>query len=251
MRILALKLNKIFEPRVAFWFGILAPICILVFIGISIGLSPWFSWIDNALSDLGVSKVAFIFNTGLMLTGMLLSLFAISVAKAERYSRYGFTAAICFMFAGFGVVGVGIFTEASIGLHILFVIICFFSFLLSYLFFGVGLALKRGVTRSKILMVLILLGVLGIVFGFIGSYVSNPLGFVDLYKNPPPQYITSEGTVDYLRIGKYIRELIETRYNIIIPGIALMEILCALPMFPLYVLFGLRLYRKRDTDKLQ
>ena len=78
--------------------------------------------------------------------------------------------------------------------------------------------------------------------------IGNPLEFIDLYKNPPPQYVTPEGTVDYLRIGAYMRELIETRYNITMPGIALMEILFALPMLPLYVLLSVRFYRKKMTS---
>jgi hypothetical protein len=76
--------------------------------------------------------------------------------------------------------------------------------------------------------------------------IGNPLEFIDLYKHPPPQYVTPEGTVDYLRNGAYMRELAKTRYNITVPGIAIMELVCALPILPLYILLGLRLYRKRE-----
>ena len=109
---MTIYLKKIFEPSVAAWFGVIAPVCALVSVGISIILSPWFSWTDNALSDLGVSPVAPIFNGGLILTGILLSLFAIAVARVRRKSSCGFAGAIGFLFAGFSVVGVGVFTEA-------------------------------------------------------------------------------------------------------------------------------------------
>jgi len=238
-------LKKVFNPEVAMWFGIIAPICAVVFVGMSILLSPWFSWTDNALSDLGVSPAALIFNAGLVLTGILLSLFAIAVARTERGSCYGFAAAICFLCASLGVVGVGVFTEAFINLHLLCAMLCGFSFLLSCLLFGVGWAVKRGVSRSKILIALILLGVIGGVSGFIVLSKMNPWEFIDLYKNPPPPYVTPEGTVDYLRIGAYMRELMETRYNITVPGIAVMEILGALPILPFYTLLSVRFFRKR------
>ncbi len=242
---MVVDIKRIFDSRVAAWFGATAPICAFVVIGISIALSPWFSWTDNALSDLGVSPVAPIFNGGLILTGILLSLFAIAVVRAEQRSRYGLVSAIGFLFAGFGVTGVGIFTEAFIELHILFAMFCFIPLLLSFILLGVRWALKHGISRSKILMTLMLLGVIVIISGLIGSSKMNPWEFIELYKNPPLQYITPEGKVDYLRIGAYMRELVKTRYNITMPGIALMEILFALPMLPLYVLLSIRFYRKK------
>jgi hypothetical membrane protein len=245
VRIMTFDIKKVLKPGVAVWFGFTAPICAIFFVGVSIALSPWFSWTDNALSDLGVSPIAPVFNAGLILTGILLSLFAIAVARAEHRSRYGFAAAICFLFAGFGVVGVGIFTEATIDLHVLCAMLCFISFLLSCILFGVGWAMQRGVSRSKIFLVLTLLGVIISISMFTVFSLGNPMEFIDLYKNPPSQYITPDGTVDYLRIGAYMRELMETRYNITVPGIAIMELLCVLPILPLYTLFNMRLYQKR------
>ena len=239
-------IKKIFKPHIAAWFGATPPICAFVFIGISIALSPWFSWTDNALSDLGVSPVAPIFNGGLILTGILLSLFAIAVTQIELKSRFGLASAISFLVAGFGVAGVGIFTEAFIELHILFAMFCFIPLLLSFILFGVRWALKRGISSSKILTILIVVGVVGIISGVIGVSKMNPWEFIDLYKNPPPEYITPEGTVDYLRIGTYMRELVKTRYNINIPGIALMEILFALPMLPVYMWLSIRFSRKKE-----
>jgi hypothetical protein len=42
-----------------------------------------------------------------------------------------------------------------------------------------------------------------------------------------------------------MRELVETEYGVIMPGIAVMELLGALPIFPLYLLLSVRLSRKR------
>ena len=70
-------------------FGVIGPLLAYVSIGISIALSPWFSWERSALSDLGhavESGVATIFNFGLLLTGFLLTIYAVKVQK--RYARW-------------------------------------------------------------------------------------------------------------------------------------------------------------------
>ncbi|MCK4483018.1 hypothetical protein KAU55_07295, partial [Candidatus Bathyarchaeota archaeon] len=53
-------------------FGVIGSLLAYFSIGVSIALSPWFSWETNALSDLGHavnSGVAPIFNFGLLLSG--------------------------------------------------------------------------------------------------------------------------------------------------------------------------------------
>ena len=69
-------------------FGVVGPLVGYVSIGVSIALSPWFSWGRNALSDLGhavKSGVAPIFNFGLMLTGFLIMIYAVTVLRG--YAR--------------------------------------------------------------------------------------------------------------------------------------------------------------------
>ena len=56
-------------------FGVVGPLVAYFFIGLSIILSPWFSWSTDALSDLGhsvKSDVASLYNFGLLLAGFLL-----------------------------------------------------------------------------------------------------------------------------------------------------------------------------------
>ena len=63
------------EKRFYALFGFFGPLAAYISIGVSIVLSPWFSWESNALSDLGhavKSEVASIFNFGLLLAGFLL-----------------------------------------------------------------------------------------------------------------------------------------------------------------------------------
>jgi len=71
-----------FKPGAAYFF--LAALALYSSIGISIVLSPWFSWTGNALSDFGNvshSSVTPIFNVGLLATGFLLILYAMLSLK--------------------------------------------------------------------------------------------------------------------------------------------------------------------------
>ena len=69
--------------------GIVGPFTAYVAIGVSIALSPWFSWEISALSDLGhavKSQAAPIFNLGLLLAGFLITVYAITVFK--KHAKY-------------------------------------------------------------------------------------------------------------------------------------------------------------------
>ena len=160
-------LKKIFEPEVAAWIGAIAPICALVSIGFSLALSPWFSWTQNALSDLGVSKVAPIFNSGLILTGILTSVFAIAYAKAEQEDNISLTGAIVLLFMGISTVGVGVFTEAFLGMHILFAFSCFGSLILSFTLFCVRFVLELG--TKKLIYIASSITIIGLVVWYIIS----------------------------------------------------------------------------------
>lgn len=69
--------------------GFIAPFVAYLSILVSILFSPWFSWQRNALSDLGhsvKSPVAPIFNLGLLLTGFLIIIYAVTVFR--EYAKY-------------------------------------------------------------------------------------------------------------------------------------------------------------------
>lgn len=77
------------EERAYALLGTVAPILAYVFIGVSILLSPWFSWRENALSDLGHSfgsSVASVYNFGLILSGLLVILYATKVLS--QYAKW-------------------------------------------------------------------------------------------------------------------------------------------------------------------
>ena len=133
------KLEKIIEPRIAAWFGVIAPIWGFMSIGISIASSPWFSWIDNALSDLGVSNVAPIFNSGLIICGTLASLFIVTLIRIERTSRLG---PVLLLLSSLSLMGIGVFSEAFGLIHFYFSLSFFISLILSSIILGIHFTLN-------------------------------------------------------------------------------------------------------------
>jgi hypothetical membrane protein len=95
--------------------GLLGPLTGILSIIICIILVPWFSWGNNALSDLGhsvESDVASIFNFGLLLSGFIIILYSItSFRKHTKYSSY------FLVFTGLSLQLVGTFDEIYGWLH--------------------------------------------------------------------------------------------------------------------------------------
>ena len=87
----------------------------MTFISLSIILSPWFSWSQNALSDLGHSinsPVAALFNFGLLLTGFFVILYSsISFQKYAKNTSYFLLA------AGLSLQFIAMFDEVYGSLH--------------------------------------------------------------------------------------------------------------------------------------
>ncbi len=106
-------------------FGAVGPLVAYVSIGVSIALSPWFSWERNALSDLGhavKSGVAPIFNFGLLLTSFLLMIYAITALKAyARRTSYSL------LISAFMLQLVAVFDEVYGSLHFVVSVLFFVS----------------------------------------------------------------------------------------------------------------------------
>jgi hypothetical membrane protein len=111
-------------------FGLLGPLTAFFFIVLSILLSPWFSWWNNALSDLGHSvnsDVAPLFNFGLLLSGFFTILYSIlSFRNHAKYTSY------FLVLAGLSLQLVATFDEVYGSLHFLvsvlfFAALCFAS----------------------------------------------------------------------------------------------------------------------------
>lgn len=103
--------------RFAGLIGIVAPIVGLSAVFASTLLWEGFSWSDNALSDLGVSQVADVFNYSLILVGALNFVFAMGFVKAYAKSALFYLGGILLMLGGGSLSLVGVFTEDYGVLH--------------------------------------------------------------------------------------------------------------------------------------
>jgi hypothetical membrane protein len=110
--------------------GTIAPILAFAFIFLAVASYPQFSWVDNALSDLGVVQgvTAAIFNSGLIVSGVLCFIFATGLFIVLGESVLGRVGALVFALACLALVAIGVFNE-SFGLTHFLVSVAFFLLL--------------------------------------------------------------------------------------------------------------------------
>lgn len=148
--------------RIAGICGIIAPLISVSLIFLAINNAPWFSWTENALSDLGVGGLhATLFNAALIAGGLLTIVFAVGLAQdlpANFLSRVG---SVLFLLDAFALCGIGIFPETAGHIHF-YVSVAFFAlFPLSLLITGSAILWKstqRGWGLLTILAAIIAVG---------------------------------------------------------------------------------------------
>ena len=123
--------------------GIVSPLIALVTIAVAIMLSlSWFTWEGNALSDLGNYDngilAAIIFNSGLVLTGLLLLVFSYAFVRTitDLPTKIGM---IPFFIALVFLMLIGILSENAGGIHFTVSVGFFLSFPFAMWFVGLGL----------------------------------------------------------------------------------------------------------------
>jgi len=122
--------------------GVAGPLVALSFIAISILRSPWFSWTGNALSDLGAQPPSScLFNTGLILGGILIGIFAVGLLESLKGRALGNVGALMFLLTAAALSSVGIFPETAGDIHS-YVSVAFFVLLVISLWL-VGAALVQ------------------------------------------------------------------------------------------------------------
>lgn len=102
-----LDIEELVPEEIAGLCGMVTPIVAYVFILIAIAIHPWFTWADNALSDLGAVDTAYnnIFNFGMIVSGLLGVIFALGMFREVEEKL--------------GVLGMGIFLAGMIFLVLL------------------------------------------------------------------------------------------------------------------------------------
>ncbi|MEW5759828.1 MAG: DUF998 domain-containing protein [Candidatus Thermoplasmatota archaeon] len=144
-------LKNLISPKIAGLCGLLAPIIAFTCIGIAIYYSPWFSWTENWLSDLG-GKVgekpiwsargiaSIIFNIGPIIAGAIGIFFALYIMKSNiSNKRLGRLGSLILLLNMFALCAIGIFPETTGFPHGLASITFFFLAPLSLLLIGITL----------------------------------------------------------------------------------------------------------------
>ncbi len=104
------------------YFGIAAMIAAWLTIFLSAALNPWFRFTGNALSDLGGGNLVmnghpaptdpFVYNVGLMVTGVLIAIFSVSVILKAR-NKPEIMGSSFFMISGLFLALIGIYHEGT------------------------------------------------------------------------------------------------------------------------------------------
>jgi hypothetical membrane protein len=124
--------------RLAGLCGLITPVLTLTLIFVSIALSPWFSWHDNALSDMGVSATPNPFNAALLIGGLLYFIFTIGFLRWQGLrSGLAKIAAVALVAGAIGLLLVGIFTENAGRIHYYVSALYFLATPLAYALFGI------------------------------------------------------------------------------------------------------------------
>jgi hypothetical membrane protein len=99
--------------------GILAPIVAFACILSAIAFYPQFSWTNDALSDLGIvsGATAILFNSGLMISGFLISLFGIGLPVLLGNKLLGKMSGLLFIIGGVAMFAIGVFPESAEPMH--------------------------------------------------------------------------------------------------------------------------------------
>ena len=123
--------------RLTGFFGIAAPLFGLLIIASSIWLAPWFSWTNNALSDLGAEGVeSVIFNGGLAMTAALMMMFSAGLLEMTKGDIMGQIGGGLHLAASLLLLGIGL-ANINVEPYHFYVSVGFFVTLpLSALFIG-------------------------------------------------------------------------------------------------------------------
>jgi hypothetical membrane protein len=101
--------------------GVFAPVLAFASIFLAIASYSQFSWLDNALSDLGVvpGPAAVLFNSGLIISGVLCFVFATGLFVFLSERAVGKVGALVLGAAALALVAIGVFPESVRPVHYL------------------------------------------------------------------------------------------------------------------------------------
>ena len=161
--------------------GIASPIIGILMVLLSIYFSPWFSWQENALSDLGVEQsggtqiAIYLFNIGMIIAGSLIALFVVLTRSSLPNNRRNKIAYAILFIGGINLALVGIFTENFPMVHRTVALMYFVTTPISLMIIGSGkIASDRtfglfSIGAGAVALVVIL----GLVFSILGMSIGE------------------------------------------------------------------------------
>ena len=161
--------------RVSGIYGVIAPVLAFTFILMAVESYPPFSWITNALSDLGVVSgvTAGVFNSGLIICGVLCLTFAIGLFLLLIESVIGRMGVIVFALACVSLVAIGTFPENVSPTHYLVSVAFFVLLPISLLVITAAFALNRQTKMALFTLAVDVVAALPWILYFSIHYVSG------------------------------------------------------------------------------
>jgi hypothetical membrane protein len=169
------KFKSALRLRVSGICGFLAPFFAFALIFSAIASYSQFSWVDNALSDLGVVEgvTAVLFNSGLLIGGALCFVFATGLLVFLKERTVGKIGAFMFILASLALFAIGVFPENVRPVHY-FVSVMFFVLLpISMLVIVGGFWLMRQVRMAVFTLLVAVVAAAPWVLYFSIHYVSG------------------------------------------------------------------------------
>jgi hypothetical membrane protein len=161
--------------RVSGIYGVLAPFLVFTSILMAVWSYPQFSWTANALSDLGVVSgiTAGVFNSGLVVCGVLCFTFAIGLYLLLIESVLGRVGVVVFALACLSLVAIGTFPESVPPTHYLVSVTFFVLLPISLLVITAGFAVNRQIKMALFTLAVAVFAALPWVLYFTVHYVSG------------------------------------------------------------------------------
>lgn len=136
-----------------------------------------FSWRTNALSDLGVSKVANVFNYPLIFAGILNFIFGVGFMKAYAKTKISHIPIILLIIGGVSLSMVGIFTAAYGVLHTIVSAGFFILMPVSMILIGITFLSSSRITKGYLPVLAGAIALITISSYFTGLYNTLGVGF--------------------------------------------------------------------------
>jgi hypothetical membrane protein len=161
--------------RVAGICGILIPVVIFTCLGLSLASSPWFTWTQHALSDLGISKdTEVLFNFGMVIGGILTLIFSFGLRKMLSNK----TGAYILALSSLALIGIGLFPETIFALHFITSASFFVLLTIALLIIGITInhnSFERSIGIPALAIALIAIGSVVFLFYVEGIAISEAL----------------------------------------------------------------------------